>query len=729
MISETRYSAVFNRLCHLAALSKEGKTKAAVDNILMTILAVNRTDPVSTAAHVAEQIEGYFGLTFNLNALQASIDRNLSNGSLVRDRESKALVLNLHLRADIEARINAAGELEHSVRAEWFSSIGRRVEGITQLAKEQLWASLRSYMAKAFRQHGVETLQLLDPSQPINDDNKKALIIYLREAVSEHCKSVSNDVAEESIRDFFINNSSLRTRYIAQLLDGTFTFFALSVDEATSEYLTAGIDSLALFLDSNFIFAVLGLHSDPVNDVTKELIDIIHTYKLPFKLYFHEETLLELRRVIQTTADHLKPYRWSQALSRAAISTGRLKGVNLRYHMKNAEAPIDPEVFLTKYEHMEQLLSEYSFLMYRRPPPNIDLDNERYQLVAEYKHYLEQRRPFRLKTYEAINHDMTIWQAAKGLRKRSSNIFGNGAFILSTDYLFYEFDWEHLRRDSDLGLCVFPNQFIQILRPLIPTTDDFDRRFVEVFAIPEFRTVGGEYSTTFAKVLSYLATFSDLSEPTAVSILTNEVLINHLNEASDEPKRLRELVDNALAEENEKLRRQGERFQEETLMARQQAASNEALVAQREQELRNLAEERRAIEVAAGEAERKAAEAEQKAAEAERKANETQRLADLNTSQKDSILAEMQQTIDRRAVAVRLLLALLCALIGFGLVFILPMIRPWNWFNEHPKRSGLTLSACLIVLGAAWMIADPKRRLVAALPLVLGAVLAVTQII
>ncbi len=162
MISETKYSSVFNRLCHLAALSKEGKTRAAIDNILMTVLAINRTDPVSTSAHLAEQIEGYFGLTFNVNTLQASIDRNLSNGSLVRDRETKTLALNPHLKADIEERIHAAEELERSVRAEWFSSIDHRVAGITQLSKEQLLKdSAVANMQQAIDQRAVAVRLLL----------------------------------------------------------------------------------------------------------------------------------------------------------------------------------------------------------------------------------------------------------------------------------------------------------------------------------------------------------------------------------------------------------------------------------------------------------------------------------------------------------------------------------------------------------------------------------------
>ncbi len=80
MTSQTRYSTVFNRLCHLAALSKEGKTKAAIDSILMTTFAINRTDPVSTASDVAHQIEGYFGLAFDPKTLQSTI----STGALLR---------------------------------------------------------------------------------------------------------------------------------------------------------------------------------------------------------------------------------------------------------------------------------------------------------------------------------------------------------------------------------------------------------------------------------------------------------------------------------------------------------------------------------------------------------------------------------------------------------------------------------------------------------------------
>jgi hypothetical protein len=404
--------------------------------------------------------------------------------------------------------------------------------------------------------------------------------------------------------------------------------------------------------------------------------------------------------------------------------------------MKNAEAPVEPEIFFAQYEHMEQLIAEHDFVIYRKGPPNTGSDNVRFELVAEYQHYMEQRRPARPKKYEAIDHDMTIWQAARGLRKKSANVFGNGAFILSTDYLFYEFDWQHLRKDDAFGLVVLPNQFIQILRPLVPTTDDFDRRFVEVFAIPEFRSVGGDYSTTFSKVLSYLATFSELTERTAVGILTNEVLTNHLNEAGDEPKKLKELIDNALAEENEKLQQQREEFRIKAQEALDKAATSEALAAERENELRQALEERAVRDAAALEAERKASEAERKATDAERKTTDAERRAaesqqDAMTKARevDNLRSRMGKDIERRSLWIRILLALVLILIGFGLIFVLPVLKPWAWLDQHPKNLGLRMSASLVVIGAAWMVADPKRRVFAALPLILGAILVLVQMI
>lgn len=46
---------------------------------------------------------------------------------------------------------------------------------------------------------------------------------------------------------------------------------------------------------------------------------------------------------------------------------------------------------------------------------------------------------------------------------------------------------------------------------MVSVASDFDSRFVEVFAAPEFRTAQTNYDETASLVISYLATYQDVS--------------------------------------------------------------------------------------------------------------------------------------------------------------------------------------------------------------------------
>jgi len=342
------YSKIFNRLCHMVALSKEGKTEKAIDGLVITVFVIddglNATDP----PEVVEAIEIYFGLSLSEALIQASIDRHLTTGALNRNISSGALNISAEAKATVEIRIKEAESLEQEVREEWLSSIDGPETPLPINWNDQLWKCLRMYMAKAFKRHGAETLLLLDPKQPLDDENKKSLSVYLSEAVSECCEDVPHDLANNSVHQFFLTSTPSRTKYLAQLLDGTFTFFALSVDESTSTFLRDSLTTLTLFLDTNFIFGILNLHSNPLSEVSQELVKVITEENFPFKLVYHEETLLELQRTIHSIGDRLKSRRWSRSLSRAATQNGQLSGMELRYHEMNAVTPIDPDTFVSK---------------------------------------------------------------------------------------------------------------------------------------------------------------------------------------------------------------------------------------------------------------------------------------------------------------------------------------------------------------------------------------------
>jgi hypothetical protein len=713
MTSNGGFPQIFSRLCHVAALTREGKTRAAIDSLVVTVLALDPTFAPTTATEVRDALNSVFGLKFAEATIQSSIDRKLTNRQLLRDRVSKRLTLEPGVRREVEAHINTAERLEKEVRDEWFSSLDTE-EPLTPAEQEELWDGLRSYMARAFQRHGIETMVLLDPSQPVSDESKDNLSTYLEEATIKCCKQVPHESAIKWISQFFVDATPLRTKYIAQLLDGTFTYFALTIDDATSTYLKEGIRDLSLFLDTNFIFALLNLHTSPLNDVSQELIETIKEQKLPFKIYYHEETLLELRRTIGSIADGLKGRHWTQALSGAALKTGIVSGLEQKYHQLNAESPIDPEIFFSKYEYIEELLKEQGFKIYRTNSTP-ELDSERHHLVAEYKNFIDTHRPARPKGYAALNHDIAVWQTIKHLQRKGASVFESGAFLLTTDFYLYRFDWQKLRDNNSIGTVMLSNQFMQLLRPFVPTGGRSDQHFIELFAIPEFRSAVSDYAATGHKVLSYLSSYSDVGEQTAIRMLTNEVLMQQVRDVDPESEQFQHLVDSALARDNEELLRRERAAREEATLAAKRASEAAAELARREAELNR---ERQ-----------KSSEATRKADEASNALNEIQAEMSAKVQSKELKVQALNTRLDRYAIITRVAVGSLFFLFGIAAIIFLPWYFSWMWLRDHPNRLGLYGCAILLMTGISWAIIDVKRRGIALLSIVAAVIIAMLQIL
>lgn len=742
MTASTDYPKVFNRLCHMAALSKQGNTQAVVDNLVATIFAVDSKLAPTTHLEVARALNTYFSLSLGETEVRSAIDRLVGRGRLLRDRASRVLVLAPEVKAEVEKRIVDASDLERNVHDEWLASIEEVGQPKPQDWNQQLWASLRSYMAKAFRRHGAETILLLNPALPLTDENRASLGTYLEEAVRDHCSAELHELAFKSIRDFFINNTPSRTKYVAQLLDGTFTFFALTVDQATAAYLRSNITPLKLFLDTNFIFGILDLHSNPLSDISHELVEVIKKERLPFTLYYHQTTLEELRRTIWALGSQLREQKgWRQETSRAALRNGNFNALELQYHEKNAESPLDVQVFLSKYEHVETLLAEFDFRIFRSRASTTELDEERFRLVAEYKEYIESRQPQRPRLYEALNHDMTVWQTVKSLHNGNSPALNAGAFLLTIDYYLYGFDWQCLRQQNTIGSVLLPNSFLQLLRPFVSADEDLDQKFIEVFSIPEFRTSGGLHTETYSKVLSYINTYAGMSEETATRILADEIALQQLQEVREGTEEYQAIIESAAVrsaeqalEEKEALQREKELLQQQHGVLRTQvqeandrATLTEVRATQTEEALRRTQEESASLRSDAERLKQEASEVIERLTRLEQDA-----LTKTNAYESDIGRLGRELTQARRSAFMsRLIFGLAVGLISMGAAVLRHLFIPWQWLDEHPDKLGIYVYYIVIVSGVVWAIVDGStiRRSIAFTAAVLSSVIGLAQIL
>lgn len=728
MASSTQAEAAFTQLCHHLSLTRNGKVQGAVDSLVLTVLAIDPEAGHGDANEVARALSSYFSVELPVGEVRKALETHLRAGRLQPSLSGAGLTLSATARADVEGRVAEAELLEDTVRREWALEVAASYPGLNE---DALWRSLSSYLASVFRRNGALAVELLRPGSDGSSNASNGLPQLLRTALKRNGLDKTPDAAS-AVTLFFRTSTPARTRYVSQLLDGTFTFFALSVSDATAEFLRGQMPSTRLFLDTNVVLGILELHENPLQEATFELLAFIKQHKLPYRLYYHERTLKELLELVDSASRRLLAQpQFSPDLSRAvnqwADRTTLFSGIERRYHLLNAVQPLDPKVFLSKFQHMEELLADRGVRLYRESSPDLDVLTKG-EYVAEFEHFLNKRGKKR--PYLALDHDVVLWMSMQRQRQRASNALRTGALLLTNDYSLFDFDAKFLRsKDSSrVATAVLPQQLIQVLRPLVGTTADFDKRFVEVFAAPEFRTAQSDYEETASMVVSYLATYQNVSTETAVRVLSDEVLLAELRPGDQTDSQFRALIESAVFRDNEGLQAsyQAERVRAETAEAAkaEHAEAEAAAVARAAKAQREADRLRVERDGAAAQALKHASDGDTRVEGLEKElAGERQRAM------------EAQNSLSRERLqrARRVRLARTCAGVSLAILGVLaaafgPEVLRWRAAVEHDKRMQIGILGAIAWLGASYIVARPKNWQIVLTGVVVAAFLAAVAI-
>lgn len=702
--------AALNQLCHHLSLSKNGKVQGAVDSLVLTVLAFDPDVGRGDANEVAVALSTYFSIELPVGEVRKAIETHLRAGRLQNSVTGSGLVLSASARAAYEARVEEASKLEDAVRREWLLEVTAAYPDLDAMA---LWSSLRTYLGAVFRRNGALAVELLRPGTEASGGAANDLRPMLRAALDQHGLKDAPGAAD-AVNLFFLSSTPARARYVSQLLDGTFTFFALSVSDATADFLRGQLPSTRLFLDTNVVLGLLELHDNPLAEATLELVNFIKKHKLPYKLYFHERTLKELNDLVENARIRLLTGpRITSNVSRAVTlltdRTMRLTGIERRYHALNAEQPLDPQVFLSKFEHIEELLSDKGVALYRESGPDFDVQTKG-EYIAEFEHFVS-KQARKQRPYLARDHDVMLWMSLQRQRRRARSALKAGALLLTNDYVLFTFDSKFLRHQAQghLSTVVLPQQLLQVLRPLVGTTADFDGRFAEVFAAPEFRTAQSDYDETASMVVSYLATYKDVSTETAVRVLSDEVLLSQLRPDDQTESEFRALIESALVRDNEQLLAdfQAEHERAETAEAARRQHEGEAATA-----ASRAADAQREVERLAVEQDRVAAAADERAkAEA---AHVKELEAELKRERARATSAMEERDSERTARTrlasrVRLAVAVVLAVVGVLTIAFGPDLLGWHAAAKHDNRLQISFLCGVAWAGCCYIVVRPRH--------------------
>ena len=565
------FSAAFERMCNFVAISEtQGFFETLSALILQCFLLLE--EEVTNSRQLGDAINILFGLQVSIFDVQKTLDNLREDGLITFNNDTFKLAQDVEAR--LQKQLDEATSLEIEVRTSWFEEISINYP---TLPPEKMWQVLRIYLAKSIRRHGIQSVAYLDPSIDTNDEYSNGLSALLRQAIKETYdanEQLQSDAAN-AISGFLatVGLHQNRIKYIAQLADGAFNYYSLTVDPEVAEEFRKNLQPLTLFLDTNFLFGILDLHVNPLVDVSNQVIDAVTKYSLPFGLRYHESTDRELRSAIGYYGDRLKTNKWKQSLSRVAANTRNLSGIELKYHEKNAQTPLDVDSFLRPYEHSDVLLKERHIDIYR-VAANHRLQ-EKADLLHEYNEFLNFRK--KNKSASLVDHDVTVLDTVQELRNNADTTLSAGSLLLTCDYLLYKFNSELSRKQHRRAFVLLPNLFMQVLRPFIPATDDFEKSFAETFAIPEFRIVGSGAARASSRLLSLLANYADFPEPTAAKLLSNDVLLEQLETVEDDVK-FQEAVEAEIVNQNNSLLEEKAQLEQQLEIEKQEKQRQEKVL-------------------------------------------------------------------------------------------------------------------------------------------------------
>lgn len=670
-------------MASLVAIAKTRNTSEVLDELVQQCFVILPNDPFRLPSDLAVAIHTLFGIRLAEKDIAQALFRLSNKGRLVSIPGGQ-FALGPGVRQELEARVIEARQLEEDVKASWLAQVAG---SHPELGAEKLWGALRAYLAGAFRRHGIQAISLLDPEAEVAREHHASLGTILESVIHDPFQEAQRSAAREALSSFIstVRSDRKRGEYIAQLADGAFNYFSLTVAPEVSEKLRGKLNQLTLFLDTNFLFGILKLHANPQVDVSGELLEVIQKFKLPFRLRYHDATSREMSNTLYYFGGELGKRKWPQKISRAAIQSGALSGIELRYHQKNAEHNIEVDDFLSPYDHWEILLKDRGIDIYR-----VDSSDQRLRaradLEADYREFLE--KVGREKPYEAIQHDMAVLETVRSMRSKAKNTLDAGAILITCDYYLCRFDWESSRSDGQPSCGVLPSLLWQILRPFVSDSQEFDQAFAETFALPEFTLTRGGAERAASRMLSILASYQDVPEETAAKMLANDLLLASLRTKRTDEE-FAEAVESALAKENAIL------IEEKAALARQLLAETQQREA-RERELNATAQTLQEKERILAEQERALREKEDSLRALEQQSvQENQRVREtadqMQREQREKVAAE--QLAVHTAKVASMVVAVLVALLFE--ITIRSVVR-WDWLLSHPNSFGL--QGCIILM-------------------------------
>jgi len=568
-------------LVHHVELNEAGWWDKAVQQLI--VATIWRSGESLTAQAVLDKLADHFSVNLDADRVRNQIDALCAPGTLVALPGEKFKISEQSL-AQFTADLGEAQKIQEEAEQRFIDIVR---DCCPSVQAEAAWRSFNEgFLVPLIRDMGARTYELISGA---------TIDFAAIPRVQEFLEGYSTEIRAPLLRAVvaFMDPKDANVRsYILRQLSAYFLLEAGNLSEETVRALTTMLDTtptFTVFVDTNFLFCILGLDENPRNEAAQGLIHLVGqlTSKVAVKLYVSPITIDEARWVLQSCVHDLSDLRLPPNLADPALTSG-LSGLTRKFaeECSRAGQPLRAKDYFGPY--IKDLVGIARGKGVELSSRKVDQYRTSQEVVDDLNEQLEFEKRFRdrPKGYKQLEHDIVLWHFVRDQRPASiDSPVEADCWIVTVDFRFLGFD-RHKRRNqvNNIPICVHPANFIQMLQFWVPRTQEFEEAVLGNLRLPllfqEFDP-GAEQLTI--RILSALARFEkidDLPQEVVASTLMNRALRQRLEAEPDQEKGT-ELVREALIiQEDQRVREQLNAEQAKTVQLEREARDKDETIAE-----------------------------------------------------------------------------------------------------------------------------------------------------
>jgi hypothetical protein len=505
---------------------------------------------------IADELKRSFSIDIDNYRLRSQIAVLCSNKTLVALPNDQFKISEQSLKG-FEQEVKNTEEVEKRTRESFVAAIR---DCCPTLEPEEVWLSFNEgFLIPLIQEAGARLYELIS-SSPAMVYETVSFADFLQKYPSETHVALRNAVV------LFWDPKKLHVRqYVLRYLNAYLFLEASNLQKETLDTLAKMAEhppSFTIFVDTNFLFSILGIHENPSNEAAQSLLNLIRQIanKVTVKLCILPPTVEEAKRVLRWYNSTLSGLNLTPYLSDVAVESS-LGGIILKFvqECRRAGRALRIEDYLAPY------LTDLVQVAKSKGIEFLDEDLVAYATKKEVvddiltQQQYEEKRPVgtRIKSYETIEHDMILWHFTKD--KRPSYIespLEAGYWITTVDFRFLGFDAYKRKSQGEIPVCLHPATLTQIFQFWVARSQSLEEAMLSSLQLPllshDFDIDAEKATIRILESLSRFENVNNLSKETLSRIMVNEALRQKISGVADIQKQI-ELVREALIEENKRV--------------------------------------------------------------------------------------------------------------------------------------------------------------------------------